>query len=88
MVVFSGLTCRKCGTRVALAVTPGGKTFRCPTCRRPMRARRRVVTSALAWCGECWTASEDTKTHICPRCHRPLEPIGLALLPSAVRAAR
>ena len=48
MVVFSGLKCRKCGTRVAVAVTPDGKAFSCPLCQAPMRAQAaRDLASAL-----------------------------------------
>ena len=86
MVVFSGLKCQKCGTRVAVAVTPHGKSFPCPTCQAPMRARRRVtMATALAWCPHCWTAPQQPRTTRCPKCGQRLEPMYLALAPTAAR---
>ncbi len=78
MVVFSGLKCRKCGTRVAVAVTPNGKAFACPTCHAPMHAKRRVaVASAMAWCPKCWAAPSELGDSTCPRCGRRLVPLEL-----------
>ncbi len=78
MVVFSGLRCRKCGTRVAVAVAPAGRRFTCPTCKSPMRAERRVkVVAAVAWCPRCWVAPSELGAKVCPHCGRRLEPMPL-----------